>query len=188
VDYSDLVDTAAELIAEYGQPATLRRVVNLAADAAMTIAVDATGKTFTRNPGSWVTDGFKVGDSITFANFANAGNNAAFVVSTVSALVLTCSTATGLVDESDVYDVTGTANQDAQGHALEQDVNSVSLFAASLVEGSLVSESTRFFMLAEVTPQVNDRLVIGSMTYTIEGKRALSPGATAIYHVVRVKA
>jgi hypothetical protein len=188
MDYSDLVDTASELIAEYGQPATVRHVVNIATDSGLTITVDATGKTYTRSSGSWVDDGFVSGDSVVFAGLSSAGNNGAKVASTVAALVLTCSTAAGLVDEADVYDVTATANQDDACNVCEQDVNSVSLFASSLVAGSSVSEVARFFMLSGATPQVNDKLVIGSTVYAIEAARPLSPGATVIYWTVRVKA
>jgi hypothetical protein len=188
VDYSDFVDTAAELIAEYGQAATVRHVVNLAADSGVTITVDATGKTYTRNQGSWIDDGFVVGDSVTFAKFASAGNNGAKVASTVEALVLTCSAATGLVDEADVYDVTAAANHDTACDVVEKNVNSISMYASSLMAGASVSESTRFFMLAGATPQAMDKLITAAKTFTIEGFRPLSPGDTVIYWVVRVKA
>lgn len=188
MDYSDLVATASELITEYGQAATMRHVVSLGYDPGVTITVDATGKTFTRSSGSWVTDGFVVGDSITFAGFANAGNNGAKVASTVAAQVLTCSAATGLADEAAVPDVTASANQDDACAVLEQDMNSVALFASSLQADSLITESTRFFVLSGAVPQVNDKLVVGSAEYAIEAVRPLSPGATVIYYVVRVKA
>lgn len=188
MDYSDLVATAAELIAEYGQSATVRHVASLAADSGLTITVNATGKTFTRNQGSWITDGLAIGNSITFAGFASAGNNGAKVASNVAALVLTCGADAGLVDEADVYDVTASANQDDACDVLEQDINSIATYAQSLREGSIISDSTRFFMLSGATPQVNDKLVIGSASYAIEAVRPLSPGDTAIYYAVRVKA
>lgn len=64
------------------------------------VTVAAAGKTFTRPSGSYVTDGFVVGDYIQTSGFTNSGNNGTFVISAVSATVITCSTATGLVDES----------------------------------------------------------------------------------------
>lgn len=84
----------------------------------LTVDVDATGKTFTRSAGSWVTDGVKVGDKITFGGFAAAGNNGTFVVSAVTDLVVTCATATGLVDVTDDTDVTATTDR----HILKQGV------------------------------------------------------------------
>jgi hypothetical protein len=67
---------------------------------AISLAVAATAKTFTRSAGSFVTDGFAVGDVIQVAGCSNSANNGTFVVSNVAALVLTCSTASGLVDET----------------------------------------------------------------------------------------
>jgi len=64
----------------------------------LTVDVVATAKTFTRSTGSWITDGVKVGDKITFGGFTASGNNGTFVISAVSALVVTCSTATGLAN------------------------------------------------------------------------------------------
>ena len=64
------------------------------------LAVDATAKTVTRASGSFVTDGFQVGQSVTMAGFANAGNNSTQTITTVAASVLTFSGATGLVTEA----------------------------------------------------------------------------------------
>lgn len=84
----------------------------------LTVDVDATAKTFTRSAGSFVTDGVKVGDRITFGGFTAAGNNGEFVVSAVEALVVTCATATGLVDVTDDTEVTATTDR----HILKQGV------------------------------------------------------------------
>lgn len=188
MDYAALAEAAASLIAEFGQAATVRRAVSLGYDPSLTITVDATGKTFTRSSGSWIVDGFLAGDTATFAGFADAGNNGAFVASTVAALVLTCSTATGLVNVSAASDVTATATHSDVCNVLERDVNSVALFASSLMPGSIISEANRFYMLAGATPSANDKLVIGSTEYTINAARPLSPGATVLYWVVRVQA
>lgn len=67
---------------------------------ATTLAVAATGKTFTRSAGSFLTDGLKVGDYIVTSGFATAGNNGSFKVTTLTALVATCAGAVGLVDEA----------------------------------------------------------------------------------------
>ena len=45
--------------------------------------------TYTRSAGSWITDGFQVGMTATFAGFTNAANNGSHVISAVSATVLT---------------------------------------------------------------------------------------------------
>jgi hypothetical protein len=69
------------------------------------IDVNATAKTFTRAAGSYITDGVLVGDPITFSGYTNPGNNGTFIVSAVEALIVTCSTATGLTTEE------GTGNE-----------------------------------------------------------------------------
>ena len=64
------------------------------------IVVNSAAKTFTRSSGSFITDGFATTDYITTSGFSNGGNNSNFVISSISALVITCSTATGLVTET----------------------------------------------------------------------------------------
>ena len=63
------------------------------------ITVAAAGKTFTRAAGSFVTDGFAVGQEIITTNFVTGANNGSFIITAVSALVITCAAAAGLVDE-----------------------------------------------------------------------------------------
>lgn len=55
------------------------------------ITADAADGTFTRATGSWITDGFAVGDIVTVSGYADAGNNGRFVVTAVVALILTVS-------------------------------------------------------------------------------------------------
>lgn len=94
----------AYIAAALGQSAWAANVAKVAPmiiDSAATIAVAATGKTFTRaDGGSFVTDGFAVGDYIEVIGATASGNNSTFVISTCAALILTCSTAVGLVDET----------------------------------------------------------------------------------------
>ena len=71
-----------------------------AATTGVSIAVASAGKTFTRTSGSFLTDGWAVGMQFTANGFSNAGNNSMFTISGVSALVITSSTATGLVTET----------------------------------------------------------------------------------------
>ena len=55
---------------------------------------------FTRASGSFLTDGFAVGDSITMSGFANAGNNVTKIINTVNATTITVTSTTGLVTET----------------------------------------------------------------------------------------
>lgn len=76
----------------------------------VTVASAASGFTFTRSTGSWVTDGVAVGDIITFGGFAAVGNNSSFQVTAVTALAVTCGNATGctaVVSDTDVTATTG---------------------------------------------------------------------------------
>ncbi len=77
----------------------------------LTIDVDSGAKTFTRSSGSWITDGVKVGDKVTFDGFTNTENNDTFVASDVTATVITCATATGLVTESGTGDESATTTR-----------------------------------------------------------------------------
>lgn len=61
--------------------------------------VGATGDTITRSAGSWIADGFVVGDTVTVAG--SAGNNVTGVIAALTATVLTFDT-TDLVDEGPV--------------------------------------------------------------------------------------
>lgn len=62
-----------------------------------TLAVDSAAKTITRAAGSFVTDGYRIGDVARTVGFADAGNNGSFVISSVTALALTFSTVTTFV-------------------------------------------------------------------------------------------
>lgn len=64
-----------------------------------TLTFASVGKTCTRSAGSWLADGFKVGDSVTFAG--TASNNGTFIITTLTATVMTCSAAV-FVDEAAV--------------------------------------------------------------------------------------
>ena len=65
------------------------------------VSVNATGKTYTRTSGSWITDGFVVGQTPNITGFTNNGNNiSTFAISTLTATIMTLTGATGLVNES----------------------------------------------------------------------------------------
>ncbi len=75
-----------------------------------TITVAATAKTFTRSAGSYITDGFTVGQTVQTTGYANAGNNATKIISVLTATVLTVSDGTGLVNEA------GTGDERVKGY------------------------------------------------------------------------
>jgi hypothetical protein len=71
--------------------------------------VGATGDTITRSGGSWLADGFKVGDSITIAG--TASNNVTGAIAALSATVLTFGTTDLVAEEIGSHSVTITASQ-----------------------------------------------------------------------------
>lgn len=68
----------------------------------LTIDVVAAAKTFTRTDatGSFIKDGFRVGQNVTTSGFTNGGNNGVKKILTVTDLVITMTVTTGLVNES----------------------------------------------------------------------------------------
>jgi Tfp pilus tip-associated adhesin PilY1 len=73
------------------------------------ITINAAGKTFTRTVGSFLDDGWAAGKIFTSAKFANTGNNRTFTISAVTANVITCDSAAGLVNETAVADIVESA-------------------------------------------------------------------------------
>jgi hypothetical protein len=69
--------------------------------AGQTVTVAASGETYTRSAGSFITDGFKVGDEVFWTGFTNSANNGAQVITTLAATIMTCS-GSSLVNESTV--------------------------------------------------------------------------------------
>lgn len=66
-----------------------------------TISVNSGAKTFTRLSGSFLTDGFVVGHTVTSENMTNSANDQTeLLISAVTALVMTFSTASGLVTDT----------------------------------------------------------------------------------------
>ena len=98
------------------------------------VTVVAAGKTFTRVSGSFIADGFQVGMSVTWSGFAKAGttNNGTFVITTLTALVMTCSAAV-LSDEVPADYVSVTATSPVWSHAV------AGANAASLANGNLTA-------------------------------------------------
>lgn len=88
----------AASLGNYGWTANVAKVAPIVVSTAASIAIDSVAKTFTRVSGSFVTDGFAVGQTVqTNGDTVNTTNNGVFVISGLSATVMTCSTASGLV-------------------------------------------------------------------------------------------
>lgn len=68
------------------------------------VTADAADGSFTRASGSWIVDGFQVGDIVTVSGYAATGNNGRFVVTAVVALVLTVSPIEGQTMSVEVGD------------------------------------------------------------------------------------
>lgn len=81
--YSDFI--AAALRKDFAAGATTGAIIVLA----------STATTITRSSGSFVTDGFKVGDVVNVTGFTDAGNNGLFLVKTVAAGTLTVAALAG---------------------------------------------------------------------------------------------
>lgn len=100
LSYGTYDDFIAASSGNFGWTSNVAKIRAITVDTAATIAVVTGANTWTRaDGGSFITDGFAVGDYINTSGFTNAGNNGSFVISAISALVITTSTATGLVSE-----------------------------------------------------------------------------------------
>jgi len=67
---------------------------------AITLAVNATNRTYTRSSGDFTTNGFEPGMNIYITGCTNSGNNGRKVIESVTTTVITVTSATGLVTES----------------------------------------------------------------------------------------
>jgi hypothetical protein len=82
-------------------------VINATAN---TVTVSNSANTFTRVSGSWLADGFETGDRFTTSGFAAPANNGTFLISNISALIVTVTTiAGGDPTLTNVTDITTTA-------------------------------------------------------------------------------
>lgn len=92
-------------------------VVTITSEPTLTFAeVGASGDTITRNRGSWLDDGFRVGDSITVSG--TASNNVTGTIANVTATVITMGTTDLAAEVIGAYGVTVTAGEtDAQAIA-----------------------------------------------------------------------
>lgn len=99
-------DTLAFRITAYDTPNVASEELN-GLTAALTINANAAG-TFIRTTGSFVTDGFEVGEKFTASGFSNAGNNSTFVIDTIT-------TTTNTNDTITVVDSTGMVTEGGSG-------------------------------------------------------------------------
>lgn len=91
-------DFIAAALGNWAWTANVAKVAAPVLDSAASISVDGTAKTFTRTAGSFIADGFAVGQYVdTNGDPTNAGNNGTFLISALTATLMTCSAATGLV-------------------------------------------------------------------------------------------
>lgn len=88
VDFEDMLEVA--MASAWAAPDT----------GAMTLDVGST-TTFTRSTGSFLDDGFTIGQSVTSSGFVTGGNNGTFTVSDVTDTVLTISAASLTVESGD---------------------------------------------------------------------------------------
>lgn len=71
---------------------------------AIQIDVVAAARTYTRLSGSFITNGFTAGMTVTASGFTNGGNNGNKIIESVTALVITMTVSTGLVNETGTGD------------------------------------------------------------------------------------
>jgi Tfp pilus assembly protein FimT len=83
-----------------GQESSWTATAATAHTGSISIRLDASARTFTRVSGSYLTDGFAVGDTITTTGFVNSGNNTTKIIETVTDTVIKVTVGTGLVTEN----------------------------------------------------------------------------------------
>lgn len=66
---------------------------------AQTVAIDVTAKTLTRTTGSWLMEGITAGNTVTLAKCTTTDNDTDYLISNVTALVLTFTTSTATTTE-----------------------------------------------------------------------------------------
>lgn len=103
LSYGTYDDFLAAALGNWEWASNVIKVKPIKTMSSASVAVAASGKTFTRLAGSFLTDGFAVGDYVQWAGFTNAGNNITVKITTLTATVMTCSGATGLVDETTAF-------------------------------------------------------------------------------------
>ncbi len=96
------LDAGSDLTTESGVALTVTPELDpVGPEATTTVDIDASGRTFTRSTGSWLDDGFAVGQEITVGGSALNSNNVGehYVIASVTALVLTVGPGLTMTDE-----------------------------------------------------------------------------------------
>jgi len=163
--------------------ADTKEVVQLEAidSAALTVTVAAAGGTYTRSAGSYITDLFRVGQTVTWSGFTNAGNNATKVILALSATVMTTST-TGLINETGngderVIDSSGVGSDDHYAECILRWPSAGSLQGAMgpTIRGAAATTASYWYLKCDLrnnqitlisTTTGTDTTVVGPTTYT----------------------
>jgi hypothetical protein len=125
-----------------------------------TIDVVAAAKTYTRHEGSYLDDGFAPGDTVHFTGFLHAGNSGAHTISTVTALVITVSSSSGLLDES------GSGNEHAIRLGVATPAGSIAWVSHKTTRGALAGEgNTAGFIMSRLLNAGIARGVMPTLTY-----------------------
>jgi hypothetical protein len=101
---------------------------------ALQINVVAVAGTFTRTTGSFLVDGFAIGQTIVTSGFVDPGNNTTKVISTVTATVITVTNVAGLVNET--------------GNNNERVIGDLMAYMESIIAANLGSETNMPITLA----------------------------------------
>ena len=124
------------------------------------INVDAGAKTFTRLSGSFILDGFAIGTVFQASGFSHSGNNGIFTISNITALVITCSSATTLVNETSVSSIILTG----QSVSVSATSDTFTLNGAATTAGFTVG--TAIITTGFVNGANNGTFIISSLTTT----------------------
>jgi uncharacterized protein YcnI len=121
----------------YARAAVKDRILGLKSKVAgQTLSFLAADETCTRSAGSWIADGFKVGDSVVVTG--TASNDGTHIITTLTATVMTCSAST-FVDEAAVAseDVDAEASQTMAAYVSAQDAAFASIDGEKRVDLSI---------------------------------------------------
>ena len=201
-----LLDTLISEVAAYETSAGrhMRVICNLrdqyapaVAQGTFTVSTSQVGKTYTRNTGSYVTDGFKVGMRVTFAGFVNSASNGVKTLTTVTATVLTVTEAIG-ADEAAVTSTTasGTESKSTWRAALDLVVNGATPGAAKVSHRTLArggrarnrsvidgrSFKRRPAAWADAIATMSHDLQISSARYRLEGWSITDANGVLVEH------
>lgn len=89
LSYGTYDDLLAAALGNFIWSANVIKVKPIVTDTAATLQITAATKTITRPAGSFITDGFIVGDYVNLTGFTNAGNIGMATLATVAALTMT---------------------------------------------------------------------------------------------------